>query len=54
MKCDECNKEFQKGDTVHQHVLEDERGYAATGVNICDDCNGKRTYHYGKSEYKFT
>lgn len=52
MKCDECNKEIGKGDTVHQHLLEDERGYAATGINLCDDCDGKHTYRYVTGELK--
>ncbi len=52
MQCNECGKELKKGDIVHQHVLEDERGYAAAGFNLCDGCNDKHKYHYGTSEYK--
>lgn len=54
MKCDECGKELKKGDTVHHHVLEDEDGYAAAGMNLCDDCDQKVKYHYGTSEYVMT
>lgn len=51
-KCDLCGKDFKQGDTVHQHVLEDEDGYAAAGMDLCDDCDGKKEYHYGTSEYE--